>query len=308
MSWSGVRQQYRATLLAAGVSFFGCASVGQPVSSRRAPPSATDDRPASEARTNPAAPILFTPDRAAATRADLGSEAADTWGASLGDPGGLAPLENAGACLEPTSIFDAGSSSYIEIARRALAWDQPGTIAGMMAGPTRRPPWTISLHRRAGGRYVLRVSRLDEDAWSAMNALVWERAAAKVDRKHQGETPAGVRLIAKTSERAVDDDTARILAAVWRGLLSRTQPVPTDSFVLHGQEYIFWERASAGTTISPRYGSVLERVTYVAEWLARFVEDPRPDDLADIAYVRDEMREVLLRTRDREPCSRIRRG
>ena len=74
--------------------------------------------------------------------------------------------------------------------------------------------------------------------------------------------------------------------------------------VCDGIGYESWYGKASGTTQSPRSGSLLHKVTFAAEWLARLVETPTPGDADALSVIRDDLQDALRRTTQNEPCLR----
>ena len=183
-----------------------------------------------------------------------------------------APLENTGACLEPATVWDASAGDDHTLKMEALGLGAPGSVAAMLVVPSERAPWMVSLHRRPNGAHFFRVSRVGQEG--------------------------------APKERPTDAQTARLFEALWKTLVGNAQVVPSNTVTIHGAKYRLWHAGSAGVTVSPTYGSVLERTTFAAEWLAKMVEQPSPSDADDLKYVRAELSDALARSKKGEACSR----
>jgi hypothetical protein len=115
---------------------------------------------------------------------------------------------------------------------------------------------------------------------------------------------ANLSVNATIAERAIDPHTAQLFAALWKALIRRAQVVYSDGAKADGVGYYLWQGGAAGTTLSPRFTSILAQATFAAERLSRIVETPYPTDREDLRFLRDEMREAIERTVHKEPCSR----
>jgi hypothetical protein len=164
----------------------------------------------------------------------------------------------------------------------------------------------LSLHRGLHGGRLLRVTKLDQDAWRAMLKRMQEHQGSRVSLAgdRQAEALAEISVTTTTVERPLDRRTATLLERLWRALIGRAQVVHSDVATLDGVGYYLSNRRIAGSTANPPYGSVLQRATFAAEWLSRLVETPTSDDEADLRHIREEMSDALERTRHNEPCVR----
>jgi hypothetical protein len=199
-----------------------------------------------------------------------------------------------------------GLEPYDDFVLRSLGIADSTGIIALVITPSFRPPWALLLVRGRGARPVLRVTRLSHDVWASMLSPMSELQGPSVylGEAEQRRALADISVDAATVERPIDRATASLFVALWQALTSRTQVVESDVMTLDGTGYTFFAGGRTGTIASPDYGSVLERSTYIAERLGRFVEYPSADDLSDLVYVREELKEALARTRDREPCLR----
>ena len=104
-----------------------------------------------------------------------------------------------------------------------------------------------------------------------------------------------------TSERPLDATTALLVVRLWKALVDRIQVVRSDTVAFDGTPYYFWCAGLAGATVSPRSSSVLGNAIEISGDLARFIKDPRSTDLA---IIRSELSEAILRAQKHEPCVR----
>lgn len=218
-------------------------------------------------------------------------------------------VEDSGACLIPLSGSDSDFGPYDEFVLRALRLKAPTELAALVVSPSFKPPWVVSVHRRSRlGPFFVRVTRLDQDVWRLMLARMSDQqgAAVHLDETLQVKALAKLQVTTSTVEHAIDARTARLVTRAWGAVMSRAQDFETTSATADGVSYDFWQFGRAGTTVSPRYGSILERATYVAEWLSRFAETPERYDDQDVRHIQDELREILSRTAQGEPCTRRR--
>jgi len=218
-------------------------------------------------------------------------------------------VEDSGACLTPVSGSDSDFRPYDEFVQRALGLKAPTGLAAVVINPSFKPPWMVSVHRRSPrGPFLVRVTRLDQDVWRLMLARMSDQQGAVVhlDKALQAEGLAKLQVTTTTIEHALDGRTARLVTRVWGTIISRARPFETATATADGVGYDFWQSGRAGTTASPRYGSILERTTYVAEWLSRFAEAPERYDAQDVRHIQDELREILSRIAQGEPCTRRR--
>ena len=203
---------------------------------------------------------------------NLGKDAVIGKAATGSAPEDSVSLENAGACLEPAAVWDASAGDGLKREMEALGLGAPGSVAAMFVVPSDRAPWMVSLHRRSSGAYFFRVARVGQEG--------------------------------APKERPTDGQTARLFEALWKTLVEKAQVVPSNTGALHGTTYRLWHAGNAGFSVSPAYGSILERTTFAAEWLAKMVEQPRPSDADDLKYVRAELSDALARAKKGEACSR----
>jgi hypothetical protein len=192
-------------------------------------------------------------------------------GKEASGPKPAASLENTGACLEPAAVWDASAGADGE-QMEALGLGAPGSVAAMFVVPTHGAPWMVSLHRRSNGAHFFRVARIGQEG--------------------------------APKERPTDGQTARLFETLFKSLVGNAQVVPSDTAKLHGSTYRLWHAGTEGVTGSPLYGSILERTTFAAEWIAKMVEQPSPSDLDDLKYVRAELSDALARIKKGEACSR----
>jgi hypothetical protein len=224
----------------------------------------------------PAAGGSAAPDERAGTteggsaRTNLGKDAAI--GKEGVSPKPPAPLENTGNCLEPAAVWDSAHGDDHSPKMEALGLGAPGSVAAMFVAPNHGAPWLVSLHRRSNGAHFFRVARIGQEG--------------------------------APKERPTDGQTARLFETLWKTLIGNAQVVPSETAVIHGATYRLWHAGNEGVTISPVYGSILERTTFAAEWIAKMVEEPRPSDLDDLKYVRAELSDALARLKKGEACSR----
>jgi hypothetical protein len=195
---------------------------------------------------------------------------------------------------------------YDKFIRSALGFSRPGVLAAFIVSPSFTPPWMLSLNRGPRERYLLRVTRLNKDVWAAMMKRMSEVHGGSFEMSpvNQSNALADISVEATSSERAVDKQTGKLFLELWRALIARVQVVNSDVATFDGVRYYFWVNGNAGTTVSPRYGSVLGRVRVLADRLAQVVESPRADDLSDLAEIREGMRIALTRTLEKEACVR----
>ena len=215
---------------------------------------------------------------------------------------------NSDACLEPQAeAVKYANTEEEEDLRRALEFKPGEAVAGVVMTTAFTPPRALSLHRRRGGSYFFKLTLLDQKVWAQSRnpcdapegcmspvARRWKRIAELVRTR-------------KIFVRDVDARTAMLFVGTWKALLGRAQVVEEIGvFIarLDGVGYRFWQGERAGRSNSPRQGSVLGRAVLALEWLEYMVETPVAGDAEDMALFRHELRDVLARTKNREPCLR----
>ena len=224
----------------------------------------------------PEGPRAVTPQLQPSSAHDASEAAHPDADPTVGDAQPKQLFENSGACLEPLEPAwgDLGTTDL----RVAANLDQATTEIALVASQSARRSWTLSLRTPRSGGHVLSLTKIV-----------------------RADTATGRNVERTTSERLLDASTADLVVRLWTALVRRVQIVHSDTTSLDGTPYYFWSRGSAGATLSPPTGSLLQNTVAISEHLARFVEDPHSTDLA---FIRNELIDAIQRTQRQEPCVR----
>jgi hypothetical protein len=201
----------------------------------------------------------------------------------------------------------AGLVPYWDDVHAALQFDPKRTIASFTASPSFGAPWMLSVHRKPNGTMYLRVTRIDRHAWRSLASCVQHCQVPNGygSQERPSETPIDVSVPTIATERPIDRKTAQLFVILWRTLTRGVEVVDSDEWGFHGINYHVWQGGRAGTTWSPRFGSVLEKAAFIADRLRRLVEAPVPEPEEEVAFLREEMRATLNLLKQRQPCQRL---
>jgi len=223
-------------------------------------------------------------------------------------------LENADACPEPleeSRKYDV--QAYQAFMDKALGLPGgPDVLLAIRIRPSFQRDGALTLHRRAGKTYSLRVTRLTTNVLREMMTEMSRQQGGTVylDDHFQEAALRNITVGTEVHERNLDAFTAKLLLRTWDAILARAailREVGITTINLHGFSYRISRDPKLATTNSPRSGSVLDQAVSGSERLARIVDNSTPADDA-LPVARDELEDALARTLRKEPCLRPYRG
>jgi hypothetical protein len=215
-------------------------------------------------------------------------------------------------CLAPAEADHIGGDAYWHYVAETLGFAPEGdALAVVIYEPAFSPENMLSLHGRADGSYVLRLTRLNQKPWDLMMAELQRRQGRSqyLTDACEREALASIAVTKSVLERDLDPETAHGFLRMSEALVRRAQDTSSQG-VWHGQRregvhYYLWQGRRAGTVTAPvADGSVLEDGIHAMNGLRNFVLLDGPATPEDLAGVREQMQRALERTRHLEPCTK----